>query len=465
MSTRSSLIILVIVYLFAALTYSLLTRAWEADDEASHVDYVEYIVKHDALPHISASNGIESHQPPLYYLIAAGWQRALGIPAFQPDVVPQHYKDIYIHDRLVDNHDYTPAQHSAAVDLHELRLLSVVLGLITVISTYICARLVKQNHTVALCSGLFVALLPRELVVTSAVTNDALVIPLCSVALMCFLLAEHYRTNRRRAAQCVSTVLLGLSLGLAAITKFSSLPVAAILLALSFARAFAPQGEEAVAADASSVELRRSALPLNPRQALYAALAVVSFFVPSAWWFLRNKHLYGQYLATNASQNYLRYLAFFHSVPWNVSYFAHEVFREFWLSLWYLQPNLELPVFLNTVLGIFALGCVVLAVWFMLISPRGMPFGQRLSLLSLFAVILGGIVAVVLIIKNVGYSDPRLAYVGLSGLAIVLVTGASSISSRRLPGLSRCTPFAWPAAMLAVDIFVLARFLIPLGGL
>jgi hypothetical protein len=158
-------------------------------------------------------------------------------------------------------------------------------------------------------------------------------------------------------------------------------------------------------------------------------------------------------------------LGFFHTVPWNLSYFAHEVFREFWLSSWYLQPNLELPVFLNTVLGLCVLGSVILAIWSMLVRPHGVSFGQRLSLVSLFAVLLGGILAVVLIIKSVGYSDARLAYVGISAFAIVLVKGTSALGPQRLTRISRHAPFAWPAAMFALDIFVLARFLAPLGGL
>jgi hypothetical protein len=158
-------------------------------------------------------------------------------------------------------------------------------------------------------------------------------------------------------------------------------------------------------------------------------------------------------------------LGFFHPVPWNLNYFAHEVTRELWLSLWYLQPNLVLPLSLNTVLGVSALVCIALAIWSMFVERQGVPFGQRLALVSLFAVILGGILAEVFIIKSVGYSDARLAYVGLSGFAIVLVKGTSALRSPRLPNISRYTPFAWPAAMFAVDIFVLARFLVPLGGL
>ena len=215
---------------------------------------------------------------------------------------------------------------------------------------------------------------------------------------------------------------MGVVLGMAAITKFNSLPVAAVLLAFGFIRAVVPRNEEYVV-DAPSGRLGWGAASFDPRQAFYAVLAVCGFFLPSAWWFLRNKHLYGEFLATNASQSYLRYLGFFHTVPWNLGYFAHEMFREFWLSSWYLQPNLVLPVLLNTVLGICALGSVTLAIWSMLIRQRGISFGQRLSLVTLFAVLLGGILAVAFIIKSVGYSDARLAYVGISAFAIVSSRG------------------------------------------
>ena len=81
-ANRLALLLISGVYLALALPYSLLTRAWEANDELDHATYIEYIVRHGGLPRISALNGHESHQPPLYYLLAAGWQKLLGIPAF-----------------------------------------------------------------------------------------------------------------------------------------------------------------------------------------------------------------------------------------------------------------------------------------------------------------------------------------------------------------------------------------------
>jgi 4-amino-4-deoxy-L-arabinose transferase-like glycosyltransferase len=223
-----SIAILAVVYLSFALTFSLLTRAYEADDEQAHTQYIEYILRHDALPHISAANLQESHQPPLYYLLTAAWQKLLAIPVFTPVVVQEHYKNPFIHDRLMLSHNYTATQHQDAVYLHELRLLSVLLGLGTVLLSYAAAKVAWMRESVALSVGLFVALLPRELVVSSSVTNDALVIPLCALALVMFLFSERARASARQRHRRLYVLGMGAALGAAAATKFNSLPVAAV---------------------------------------------------------------------------------------------------------------------------------------------------------------------------------------------------------------------------------------------
>ena len=249
--TWISVAVLTVVYLSFALTFSLLTRAWEANDEPDHVEYTEFILQYGAIPRISQSNGDESHQPPLYYALEAAWQKILHIPVFSagfdrgffttmfgsPPSVPRLNPGAYAAELknvpyLQYDHNYTAREHQAAVYLHELRLLSVIFGLGTVLLAYACAKIVRMGEGPALSVGLFVALLPKELVVSSVVTNDSLVILLCSAALACYLLAERARVEHRYRRRHISIVGLGLTLGAAAITKFNSLPVAAILLLL-----------------------------------------------------------------------------------------------------------------------------------------------------------------------------------------------------------------------------------------
>ena len=64
------------------------TPAYESADEPGHVQNIETMVRghwygmdsrcEKLNPYCS---GTEAHQAPLYYLVFAGWQRLLGVPA------------------------------------------------------------------------------------------------------------------------------------------------------------------------------------------------------------------------------------------------------------------------------------------------------------------------------------------------------------------------------------------------
>ena len=140
LSSRASIAILVVTYLGFGSTSHFMIRAWDADDEPSHTQYVEYIVAHHSIPRISPANGLESVQPPLDYSIAAAWQTVLGIPAFQPDPVAAHASQANTFNmattKLVVSPEGNPAEHRHAVDLHEIRSISLALGVVTGLSTY-----------------------------------------------------------------------------------------------------------------------------------------------------------------------------------------------------------------------------------------------------------------------------------------------------------------------------------------
>ncbi len=338
-ANRLALLLISGVYLALALPYTFLTRAWEANDELDHATYIEYIVRHGALPRISGLNGYESHQPPLYYLLAAGWQKLLGIPAFKPSVVanPNVAAESNAGQRFLEIlHNYTPVQHQDAVYLHELRLLSVLFGLATVLLSYGCARLVFARAETALSVGLLVALLPKQLVVDSVVTNDTLVITLCALALFIFLLSEKARQESEEPRRRWFMFALGVTLGLAAITKLNSLPLAGLLLSLT-------------------------AVPALRRRRLLAdsALAVAGALAASLWWFVRNKVMYGQFLASRATLAYLKAWLppLIVPVSWtNTGRFLHFVPSQLFRSVWYDGGwnQFDLPKWMNLALWILA---------------------------------------------------------------------------------------------------------------
>ncbi len=449
-SNRLALLILVVVYIPVCLTFSLLTREWEAPDEASHVYNVEYILQHHSFPRISAANLLESVQPPLYYAFEAGWQRLLGIPAFTPVVVPAKTPpESFAINHLLYSTDYTPSQHVQAVRVHELRIPSMLFGLATVLLTYAAARIVGMRELWALACGLVVALWPKDLVAWSSVTNDALIIPLCSLALVLYLLADRATAQGRLPRRRFHLLAMGAVLGAAAITKLTILPVTVVFFVLALVPALR-KGRD--------VQERL-------RCVLDVVLAAVAFLVVSGWWFVRNHHLYGQFLATKVSEQHL--LPFYLGpIPWSEKLLLNIYPQTMLMYSWYNQPGLGLPVRMNEVLAIFVVPCLLAGAWVMLQRRKWISqYLTPLAGLALLGSIAAGFAAVLLIIKTNGRGDMRDAFLVVTAVATVLVTGSTRILCRISPRLELVGVYLWPVLLFALDVYVLIRILIPFGGL
>jgi hypothetical protein len=469
-------VILTVVYLALALPFSLFTRALEADDENAHVQYTEYVYRHHSEPAISRANGAESHQPPLFYFVAAGWQRLLGIPAFSTGLQASSHP--FTPGHLVFSHQYTESQHQDAVYIHELRLLSVLFGLGTVLVAYAAARVIATRERAAVACGLFVALLPRQLVVTGNFTSDSLLFLLCALALLFFLLAERARTTERLRDRRLHLLGMGCALGAATLTKISVLPIVALLLVLTVAPAIQAWWKRSDPAEGLISVQERSRTSVGARFVLDGVLVAVPFLVISGWWFIRNKHLYGQYLASTKSNSYM--LGFNPPrIPWS----AHLIFVTFPHALfettWYAQPNLTLPSWMNVVLAVIAVPCLLVGAY-VVIADRKRVSGQLTvwSGLALVGTIVGGLASILIVIQSgnalflsqslglgTGVGDARVGFIALSAFAIVAVVGAVRLTGTLNPRVQWLGLYLWPAIFLAVDLYVVFRFLIPLGGL
>jgi hypothetical protein len=471
-----SVVILTVVYLALALPFSLFTRALEADDENAHVQYIEYVYRHHSEPAISRANGAESHQPPLYYFIAAGWQRLLGIPAFSSGLQASSHP--FTPGHLVFSHRYTASQHQDAVYIHELRLLSVLFGLGTVLVTYAAARVIAMRERAALACGLFVALLPRQLVVTGDVTSDSLLFLLCAFALLFFLLAERARTAGRPRQRRLDLLGMGCALGAATLTKISVLPIVALLLVLTVAPAVQAWWKRSESARGLASAHDRSRTSAGASFLLDGAMVVVPFLAISGWWFIRNKHLYGQFLASTKSNSYM--LGF---TPPRIPWSAHLIFVTFPHALfgttWYAQPNLLLPSWMNVVLAVIAVPCLVVGAYVVIAERRRVSGELTLwSGLALVGSIVGGLAAILIVIQSgnalflsqslglgTGVGDARVGFIALSAFAIVAVVGAVRLAGSVSDRVQWLGLYLWPAIFFAVDLYVVFRFLIPLGGL
>jgi hypothetical protein len=317
-----------------------------------------------------------------------------------------------------------------------------------VLLSYGCARLVFTRAEAALSVGLLVALLPKQLVVDSVVTNDTLIITLCALALFMFLLSEKARRESQEPRRRWLMLGLGVALGLAAITKLNSLPLAGLLLCLTAVPA-----------------LRRWRLLGD------SALAVAGGLASSLWWFVRNKVLYGQFLASRATLAYLKaWLApLVVPVSWtNTGRFLHFVPSQLFRSVWYDGGwnQFDLPKWMNLLLWILAaLSMISAAVMLRVRGWRGAlrPSVSGLALWGIAGALLAGIAAVVIIAQTTTQAEGRVGFVGLVGFAVLLVLGTAPGTTQNR--LARAAVFAWPTALVAVNIYVFSNYLVPLGGL
>lgn len=458
------------VYLSMALCYSLMTKAWEANDELDHATYIEFIVRHGYLPRISAANGHESHQPPLYYVLAALWQKLLGIPAFTPSARPNPSLGAQAASTnafLELLHNYTPLEHRHAVYLHELRLISVLFGLATVLLAYGCGRLLFARKPPAVALGLTVALWPKLLVVDSVVTNDSLLVTLCAAALYLFLLSEKARREGRLGRRRALMAGLGLTLGLALITKENSGPLVALLLALSavpvFGRRAAPRSSQVPGPAPGSRPARRYLADV--------ALASACLLATALWWFVRNRVLYGQFLASRVTSAYLKAWLppLIEPVPWtDLHRFLVFVPQNLYRSTWYDGGwnQFVLPKWLEAPVWILAALCVISAALALAHRRPGFALGPSASRLGLAAVagsVPAGIAAVMIIAQTTYQAEGRVAFAGLVGFAALLVMG-TDLGRRRQwwPGLA---VFCWPVVLLGLNAYIFSTYLVPLRGL
>jgi hypothetical protein len=435
------------LYLLLVVPTSLMIPAYEANDESEHVRYVERIVRDGHLPSITLENGHESHQPPLYYILASLWQRVLSIDVFEPQPVnaaPLAVVPGRPTRALVLSHDYSPEQRRNAIAVHGLRVISILLGLATILLTYAAARLASGRSDLAAAAAAFVALLPKFEVVSATFTNDALAIALSSAVLLIALALLRPVSSLGAAGGALG---LGAVAGGALITKLNTAPLLV----------------------AAAVTLILAARPLEEKL-LQLGLLGLGFLLVSGWWFLRNNDLYGEFLAREISRDYLR--AGLPGLIDPVSIFDADRFLYFlpetlFRSAWYAGGWNQFfgPFALNLLLwmvvgaALFAWARAILA------GPReaGWTIGRREAVcLSIFA--LAGLAAVVLVALETTQAEGRVAFVGLSAFAIAAVSGLE----QAVGGSARARAAAltaFPALLLAYDVYVLARYVIPFRGL
>ncbi len=302
--SRTLLALILSIYLLLALGYGIVTPLFETPDEHLHYFTADFIAREGRLP-TTRDAGLmaqEAAQPPLYYALGSLIVRASGGAVDSPQLWPNPRSNpadpsgeslarpplnvnVFIHDSA----EAWP-WHGYALSAHLLRALSALLGLGTLLCIYGAGRTVwPGNPERALLAVALVAFLPQFAFIHGAVSNDAAITLFSTAALWQLLRITNYElriTNGDKSAiegaSLTSCVLLGLTIGLAMISKTAGLLLLVWCVAVLAAWEWTGGGEH---------RLRR------------AFQAVVAVALPAltlgGWWLWRNWMLYGDPTATN----------------------------------------------------------------------------------------------------------------------------------------------------------------------
>jgi len=337
---------LIAVFLVLGAWTSVVVPLGEGPDELPHFTVTRYIIQHGRLPDTAAEH--ESFQPPLYYLLSAAltfWidtsDFVVKADADYDPFAPDAPKTLLLHTRA----EWFPYQ-GWALAWHLMRLLSLALGAVTIAAIGATVSTLTADRRLALWCVALVAFLPGFIFMAALVSNDNL------AALLAALLSWRIAVLLRPIppdAQVTSpgvrsTLLLGLLLGLALLSKTSMLAFVATLgVALLFAR----------------VRHRWTWLSWLRVNSLVFGFALVL----SGWYFARNYLLYGDWLAWPLvlAANEMRVL------PLTLRDWLHvagQTYRSFWLE-WIgiaLDPAAQLVLALISTLALLGLARSVPAI-------------------------------------------------------------------------------------------------------
>ncbi len=397
-------------YLIAAVAYVFITPPWQAPDEPAHYNYVRHLVEEARLPVLEVGDypaayleevkaagfppdasiapiRYESHQPPLYYLLAAPVLASVG-------------------------------GDSVTMQMHALRLFSVFLGAADVLLAHRLGRILwprRPGRALALAG--VVAFLPMRTAVTAAVSNDVLAEVLVGAAALVSL--RLLLSSRRPYASCLMP--LGVILGLCLLTKTSAyiaLPLAVVALLWAWYRQDRPRPGLG----------RRLAAIIVP-----AALLYLPFY-------MRNMAVYGladplglaRHDAVVVGQlrtsDYLAGVGLMGGLRQGLS----TTFRSFWGIFGWMGVPMHEPTYLA-----LALVCALALVGLILagLSARRRPPGQRAILAAGFLALWGTLSILGVIWYNLKFVQfqGRYLFTALPVWSAALVVGLGWARRRAVP--------------------------------
>jgi uncharacterized membrane protein len=359
---------------------AILTPAWEAPDEPSHVLNVQTLVRGHWY-RMERDAGLEPHQPPLYYLGLAGWQRLFRTRARDPQPVGLPLS------RLSCSH---------GVCGRYLRIPSVLYGVGVLLLTAAVARRLSRDQWTPVVAAAMVAGVPGFVFLSGSVNNDNLSNLLAAVLLFaCVAFVDRAPQTTREGWRWA--LLLGGLAGLLLLTKLSA---ATLLLGLV-------------------VAILTATKRARPRFDLLA-LTAVSAVVVSSFWLLQNLRWYDDPLAVTRSREYL-------SGGWGGPIFGLGRPRSYgaarillvdlpellYRGFWYNLPIGQLPLWLALLVAVGGLAIP---------NARATPRNTA-HLVLLAAFVAAALVALGAVIMQTTTTRTSIAYIGLPALCCLAALG------------------------------------------
>jgi 4-amino-4-deoxy-L-arabinose transferase-like glycosyltransferase len=380
-----------------SLTVAIATPPWEANDEPYHARNVETLRRGDWY-RIDREGGLETHQPPLYYLALAAYAKLGRVPsnATKPSSGRTLAEiaaggGVFSHDGFQDRRD--------TAYVRRLRLPSIVLGLSTVLLTAAIAARVSSDRWTPVVAAATCAFVPRFVFLSGVINNDNLATTLGALAVfLAIALVTHTGSQRSELGLCIA---LGVTSGAIVLTKASAyLLLPGIVLALVLA---ARRGPDAFR-----------------RLAVRGAITVGIALIVGGWWLGLTTHWYGDPIAASATRDHLADVrplivedagsarALFIDLP-----------QTFWHSFWYTSGWNQLRWSAWASLpfwGLLVAGLTGLA-------RRGQRNTPKGAVPTLGVLAIGGPVAVFGLALTTNTSQGRIALVSLAAIAVLYALG------------------------------------------
>ncbi len=281
------LLLILLLYVGAALTYAWATPPLEASDEYKHYPVVQHIQTSGKLPVLDPEDPgrwlQEGAQPPLYYLLMAGLTAFIDTSDL-PAVHNLNHFAFIGNPNQVGNKNlilHPPDQtqfpwQGTVLAVYLIRLASILLGVGVIFITALLGQALFSARTGLLAAAL-VAFNPMFLFVSAAVNNDSLANFLGGLGL--YLLVKLWQDAPHPTQKWGRYLILGLVLGAGILTKLS---LGALLGLAGLALAWLAWRQK------------------NGRILFVGGvITLLTALLISGWWFTRNWLVYGDLTALN----------------------------------------------------------------------------------------------------------------------------------------------------------------------